>query len=75
MSSTATMPTLAELPALQAVGATPRSARRRGLGVVLAEAQMADVATLEFAGGTAAKILPRPPSSMGITTIAATAVT
>jgi PPM family protein phosphatase len=61
MSSTATMPTLAELPALQAVGIAPRSARRRGMGVVLAEAQMADVATLEFAGGTAAVYTTRSP--------------
>jgi PPM family protein phosphatase len=61
MSSTATMPTPAEWPALQAIGVTPRSAKRRGLGVVLAEAQMADVATLEFAGGTAAVYTTRSP--------------
>lgn len=52
---------LAELPALQAVGATPRTTKRRGLGVVLAEAQMSDVATLEFAGGTAAVYTTRSP--------------
>src|SRR5262245_39719701 len=61
MSSTATMPTIAELPALQAVGVSARSAKRRGLGVVLTEAQMADVAMLEFAGGVAAVYTTRSP--------------
>jgi PPM family protein phosphatase len=61
MSTTATLPSLPELPSLQAVGLAPRRSRRRGLGMVLAEAQMADVATLEFAGGTAAVYTSRSP--------------
>lgn len=63
MSTSGTLPTLAELPALQAVGVASarRVTRRRELGVVLAEAQMADVATLEFAGGTAVVYTSRSP--------------
>jgi serine/threonine protein phosphatase PrpC len=61
MSTTTATPSLPELPSLQAVGVAPRRSRRRELGVVLAEAQMADVATLEFAGGTAAVYTSRSP--------------
>lgn len=61
MSTTESMPSLAEFPSLQAVGVTPSTSRRRGLGVVLAEAQMAEVATLEIAGGTAVVYTTRSP--------------
>jgi serine/threonine protein phosphatase PrpC len=60
MSTAEALPLSAPLPTLAPVG-VPRSRNRRHLGAVLAEAQMVEVASFEFAGGTAAVFTNRSP--------------
>jgi serine/threonine protein phosphatase PrpC len=60
MSTVGTLPLAAPLAELNAVSAGP-SRRRRHLGAILTEAQMADVAGLEFLGGRAAVFTTRSP--------------
>jgi PPM family protein phosphatase len=59
MSSVESFPQTLPMPALDVPVAAKR--RRRLLGAVLAEAEMADVAEFEFAGGTAAVFTTRSP--------------
>lgn len=63
MSTASTLPLLVEPPAAVGAPGLPRLRRRpaRSLGAVLAEAQMSDVATLDFVGGTAAVFTTRSP--------------
>jgi serine/threonine protein phosphatase PrpC len=58
MSSVESLPQTLPIPSLD-VPVAPK--RRRILGAVLAEAEMADVAAFEFAGGTAAVFTTRSP--------------
>lgn len=59
MSTVEAIPLSAPLPELGVE--KPHHRRRKRVGAVLAEAQMAEVATIEFAGGTAAVFTNRSP--------------
>jgi serine/threonine protein phosphatase PrpC len=63
MSTAETLPLAAPLAELATVG-RPRSRRRRTLGAVLAEAQMTEVASFDFLGGTAAVFTTRSPQKV-----------
>lgn len=64
MSTAGTLLVPPPLPALTAAGVARSGRPRRRLGAVLAEAQMADVATLDFIGGTAAVFTNRSPQKV-----------
>jgi PPM family protein phosphatase len=59
MSTVESLPLSAPLAVLGTV--EPRTRRRRRLGAVLAKAQMTEIATLDFVGGTAAVYTNRSP--------------
>ncbi len=61
MSTGTTLPLEAQLAAPNAIGVTQRRARRRSLGAMLFEAQMTDVASFEFLGGSVAVFTTRSP--------------
>ena len=61
MSIGATLAPAVPLPTFDAVQPPRRRAARRALGAVLAEAEMAEVAVFEFAGGVAAVFTTRSP--------------
>jgi len=61
MSTGTTLPLEAQFTLPSAVGVSHRRARRRSLGAMLFEAQMTDVASFEFLGGTVAVFTTRSP--------------
>jgi PPM family protein phosphatase len=61
MSSGTALPLESQLAATGVVGVSQRRARRRSLGAMLFEAQMTDVASFEFLGGSVAVFTTRSP--------------
>ena len=61
MSTGTTLPLQAQLAAPSAIGVNRHRTRRRSLGAMLFEAQMTEVASFEFLGGTVAVFTTRSP--------------
>lgn len=61
MSSGTALPLESQLAATGVVGVSQRRTRRRSLGAMLFEAQMTDVASFEFLGGSVAVFTTRSP--------------